>query len=115
MVNPLIIGGRASRSRPKPLAGGNLMQTLYVAPGASSVASGTLDDPISFTTALLPGSTQPGSTIYLRSGTYSGNFVGALSGKSGAKTTIRNYPGEDVVIDGSLTLNGNYLRLLGTS
>lgn len=73
-----------------------------------------MSDPATLNEILKPGAVPPGSTVYLREGTYSGNFTCALSGAAGKKTVIRSYPGETAIIDGSLTLTGNYIRIIGT-
>jgi hypothetical protein len=48
-----------------------------------------------------PNGILPGHTLYLRGGTYQGAFVSTLIG-----VTIKAYPGEQVIIDGSITVNG---------
>jgi hypothetical protein len=45
---------------------------------------------------------KPGDTLYLRGGIYREQVYCAIAGKPGAPITIRAYPGERVIIDGSL-------------
>ena len=45
----------------------------------------------------------PGSTIYLRGGTYAGKFSSALTGTVSSPITVRSYPGELARIDGYAT------------
>lgn len=58
---------------------------------------------MSLTAALALPTTPRGYTIYLRGGTYSGDFTSTLVGTA---STIRPYPGEHAIINGSLTING---------
>lgn len=113
MVNTACVGGGTGSCRPKPLTGGSA-KARYVSPTGNMVAEGTMSDPTTLTEILKPGAVQPGSIVYLREGTYGGNFTCAISGAAGKKTVIRPYPGETAIIDGSFTITGNYLRLIGT-
>ena len=45
---------------------------------------------------------RPGDTLYLRGGTYYEQVYLALTGRPDAPITIRSYPGEQAIIDGSL-------------
>lgn len=51
----------------------------------------------------------PGHTIWLRGGTYPGNYLAALVGSEPDYITVRAYPGETPVIDGSLNIQGGWL------
>jgi len=60
---------------------------------------------------------QPGDTVWLRRGTYSGTFTSALGGVAGNPVVVRTYPGERATIDGgtgganrveTLTVGGQY-------
>ncbi|MSQ96274.1 MAG: hypothetical protein EXR98_17215 [Gemmataceae bacterium] len=46
---------------------------------------------------------KPGDTLYLRGGVYRENVYCAIVGKKDAPITIRAYPGERVILDGSIT------------
>jgi hypothetical protein len=90
----------------------------YAAPGGSATGAGTIGDPWTLAVALAGGypsnTVQPGDTIWLRGGTYSGTFTSTLDGSAGNLITIRSYTGEWAVIDGGtntgtvLTLSGSY-------
>jgi hypothetical protein len=54
------------------------------------------------------GRIQPGDTVWLRAGTYKGNFKSSLSGNSSSPIVVRQYPGERATIDGTLAVNGRY-------
>lgn len=69
---------------------------------------GTINNAMDLQTALNWGFVDPGDTIYLRAGTYAGNFTCALVGTAENPITIRPYQSEHVIIDGSLTDNGEY-------
>ncbi|QDU26410.1 hypothetical protein ETAA8_14880 [Anatilimnocola aggregata] len=48
------------------------------------------------------GQLQPGETLYLRGGTYYEPLYLGLQGRADAPITIRSYPGEQAIVDGSL-------------
>ena len=80
----------------------------YVAPGGSSGGDGSAGAPWDLATALAhPAAVQPGDTIWLRGGTYSGSFTSALAGTMGAPIIVRQYPGERATIDGNLVIFGS--------
>ena len=91
---------------------------LYVSPsGSDSTGDGSIGNPWATPQPFINLSPGPGSTLYLRGGTYSpttsyaghaANSFGVLVGASGSPITIRNYPGETPVIDGGTT---NWLTL----
>jgi hypothetical protein len=77
---------------------------FYVAPEGSPTGDGTIDRPWDLQTALnQPSPVRPGSTIYLRGGTYVGKFVSDLTGSAVSPITVRSYPGEWAKIDGYVT------------
>ncbi len=87
---------------------------IYVAPNGSPSGKGTRERPVDLATALSGKSDliRPGNNVWLRGGTYTGSFTSNLNGTSSAPITIRQFPGEHAVIDGSnsknptLTING---------
>lgn len=83
-----------------------------VAPTAGFFASldgspegdGSAQAPWDLPTALdAPPGVAPGDTIWVRGGTYSGGFVVKLDGTAEAPITVRSYPGEWAVLDGTGT------------
>ncbi|MBU8919384.1 Ig-like domain-containing protein [Bacillus sp. FJAT-29953] len=94
---------------------------LYVSPNGTSLAKGTIDDPVDLETAIK--FVIPGETIYMREGTYTpASIINIKKEYSGSKDKIKTlmaYNGEKVVIDGQgklgsvLQLNGDYWRLFG--
>src|SRR5213078_3276221 len=46
------------------------------------------------------GKVQPGDTVWLRGGTYAGQFRSTLTGTAAAPIVVRQYPGERAIIDG---------------
>ena len=80
------------------------------APAGTPRGDGTRDRPWDLATALSGGRgrVQPGDTIWLRGGTYTGNFDGTLTGTSAAPIVVRQYPGERATIDGNLHVHGAY-------
>lgn len=73
----------------------------YAAPGGSG--DGGINTPMGLGSALANTSAiTSGHTLYLRGGTYTGDFTNSLVG-----VTICAYPGEQPIIDGGLTVNGS--------
>lgn len=65
--------------------------------------TGTITNPWSLQTALSqPVAVRPGDTIWLRGGTYTGNFTSYLTGTARAPIVVRQYPGERATLDGNV-------------
>lgn len=83
---------------------------FYVSPTATSSGDGSIGNPWQLQTALNgPSVVQPGNTIYLRGGTYAGQFISAINGTLAAPINFKVYPAsatpgdartEHVVFDG---------------
>jgi hypothetical protein len=84
----------------------------YVAPNGTNKNAGTMRLPWDLQTAM--ETAQPGETVWLRGGTYSGTFVCWVSGKQGQPIIFRQYPGEKVSIDGGQN-KGPALNVLGAN
>lgn len=63
---------------------------------------GTIADPMTLAEALQSPRIKPGHTLYLRGGTYKGDFVSTLVG-----VTVKPYQGERPIIDGTLIIRGS--------
>ncbi|MEK9156080.1 MAG: hypothetical protein AAB360_02125 [Patescibacteria group bacterium] len=88
----------------------------YVSPTGEQTNSGSIDSPWDLTYALggAGGSIQPGDTVWLRGGTYTGFFnTSVLEGTADAPIIIKQYHGEQATIDGHLQVGGEYLWLWG--
>jgi uncharacterized protein YjdB len=86
----------------------------YVSPEGSSAGTGAIDRPWDLQTALShPSSILAGDTIWLRGGTYRGEFRSRLTGTATAPIVVRQYPGERATIDGSLTTERGYTWFWG--
>jgi hypothetical protein len=85
---------------------------VFAAPGASG--SGTRTSPASLA-SVLSGSVrvEPGHTIWLRGGTYSGRFRSQLQGTSTGRITVRSFPGETAVLDSPVRNAGDVLIIEG--
>ncbi len=104
---------------PPPPTGSN----FYVSPSGLASGNGSIGSPWNLQTALnQPSAVQPGATIWLRGGTYTGLFTNNLNGTVGNPITIRNYNGERAIIDAGqgnsaskavLTLAGSYQTIWG--
>lgn len=76
---------------------------FYVAPNGSQSGNGTINSPWDLQTALnQPPTVLPGSTIYLRGGTYVGKYASRLISLPNAPIVVRSYPGEWAKLDGYL-------------
>ncbi len=88
----------------------------YVTPSGSSSGNGSTSQPWNLTTALAGagGRVQPGDTIWLRGGRYSGSFTSTLNGTASSPIVVRQYPGERATIDGALNaFSGSYVWFWG--
>jgi hypothetical protein len=73
---------------------------FYVSPDGRDTGDGSFENPWSLQTALdHPDEVQPGDTIWLRGGTYKGEFVSWLKGEKGNPIIVRQYPGERAILD----------------
>jgi hypothetical protein len=73
---------------------------------------GIIGDPWDLATALnaseIETTFKTGRTLYLRAGTYSGEFTHFLDGASGRSIVVRPYPAEAAKVDGSIICQGTY-------
>lgn len=75
---------------------------FYVSTTGNSTNTGAIGSPWDIATALTgaSGRVQPGDSIWLRAGTYTGFFQATnLNGTSNARVVVQNYPGERAIID----------------
>jgi len=76
---------------------------FYAATTGTPAANGSFANPWDLRTALAhPAAVQPGDTIWVRGGRYTGPFTSRLQGTSAAPITVRNYDGERVVLEASV-------------
>lgn len=74
-------------------------KSYFVTTSGSSSGDGSASRPWSLQHALShPSALRPGDTIWLRGGTYKGQFTAHLKGTSSGWITIRAYPGERVIL-----------------
>ncbi len=74
----------------------------HVAVGGLPSATGTIDDPWDLQTALNhPADVKAGDTIWLHEGIYIGKFYSRLQGADNNPITVRQYPGERVILANS--------------
>lgn len=73
----------------------------HVTTAGSASGDGSDNNPWDLQTALSqPSEVQPGDTIWVHGGTYSGNFLSQLAGTVTRPITVRNYNDERVIVDG---------------
>ena len=99
---------RGARNAPGPSA------SSYVAVNGSSQNDGSEARPWSLDFALsgADGAVRAGDTIWVRGGTYKGQFRSTVRGASGRPVVVRQYPGERVILDGSPTPSGRSVFLV---
>jgi hypothetical protein len=106
-----------STSDPAPSDGtdGGTHSGIFVSPSGSSSASGTESSPMSLSAALsgAGGKVSSGDTVWVRGGSYSGDFTTYLSGSSSAPVVVRAYPGERATINGTITAMGSNVWFWG--
>ena len=87
----------------------------FASPTGSSAGDGSLAHPWDLNTALAGGSgkVQAGDTVWMRGGTYTGDFRTALAGAQGRPIVFRQYPGERATIDGTLRADGPDIAFWG--
>jgi hypothetical protein len=91
---------------------------FYVSPTGSPFGDGSFTNPWDLATALNgPPAVTPGSTIWLRGGTYTetcyGGYWSSLTGTAAAPIVVRNYPGERGVVPTFLIVRGGYTWFWG--
>lgn len=80
--------------------------TYYVATNGNDSNPGTIESPLRSIMAGL-NKAMPGYKILVRSGIYNEKIIFPKSGKSGFNITLKAYPGENPIIDGTgLSVNG---------
>lgn len=86
---------------------------FYVSPNGSANGDGSINNPWDLQTALSqPAAVKPGDTIWIRGGTYHGDFSSNLTGTADKPIIVRPYQGEHVQIDtydGTNALNYFYV------
>jgi hypothetical protein len=114
------IGGKADTSHVSVTAPGGgdpppaARAGHYVSPTGSSGGTGSVDRPWDLASAIGGGKgVAPGDTIWVRGGTYRGEFTFKLDGSPSAQVVVRQYPGERATIDGNVIVFGSYTTLWG--
>src|SRR5712691_8908425 len=83
------------------ISAASLATDFYVSPTATGSGTGSFSNPWQLQTALnQPSGVNPGDTIWLRGGTYSGIYTGRLNGTASQPIVVRGYAGEWAKIDG---------------
>ncbi len=101
-------------------AGKSIAATYYVSPAGSDSKSGLTGSPFR-TIQKAANVVNPGDTVYVRGGTYNERVALTRSGSSRAYITVRNYPGETAILDGTglgngrmfLATNVSWLKIIG--
>src|SRR6267378_704044 len=112
---PFLVAGCGAERPIQPAPPPGTHAGYYVTPSGSAGGSGSATSPWDLATGLAGGGgkVQPGDTVWLRGGTYRGQFTDNLNGSSGNFIVVRQYPGERATIDGSLKVLGSYAIMQG--
>ena len=98
------------------LAGRDLLaREFFVSPAATARGDGSRSAPWTLAKALSqPAVVKPGDTIWLRGGTYVGEFRSRLKGTAQAPIVVRQYPGERATLDGNVnpSVLGDHVEVL---
>jgi len=78
----------------------NAVHTYYVSPGGSDNNAGTIDAPFRSIDIALE-KTLPGDTVWVRGGTYHEKVLFPRSGRLNKYISLKAYPGETPIIDGT--------------
>lgn len=106
---PMIEGDQVRRVPERPSVHGAV---LYAAPDGKPSNSGDMSSPLDLASALSRDRVKPGTTVYLRGGTYLGPFTSDLTGSSDAPITVRST--ENAVITTNVgRSNGGTLNVMG--
>ncbi|CAN5476402.1 hypothetical protein BH23BAC1_BH23BAC1_35070 [soil metagenome] len=93
----------------------------YIALNGRSSGDGSKGNPWDMVTGLSGNHGSPGDTIFVRGGTYRGQFVSELRGTSSRNIVLAQHPGEIAILDGNggasntatLSIEGNYATYYG--
>src|SRR5882762_11463571 len=112
---PFLVAGCGAERPIQPAPPPGTHAGYYVTPSGSAGGSGSATSPWDLATGLAGGGgrVQPGDTIWLRGGTYRGQFINYLNGTAASLIVVRQYPGERATVDGNLVLAGSYVAVWG--
>jgi parallel beta-helix repeat protein len=101
VVSSVVLATAIARTPvPDPIQGLAPGASVFAAPSGQSDGDGSRDRPLDLATALSgTGPVRPGTTLWLRGGTYAGVFRSDLAGTAAAPIVVRPYPDELAVID----------------
>jgi uncharacterized protein YjdB len=86
----------------------------YVAPNGSSGGNGSISSPWDLASVLSGNKgVSAGDTVWVRGGTYRGQFVNYMNGNTSQQIVVRQYPRERATIDGTLLVMGSYVSFWG--
>ena len=87
----------------------------YAAPNGASSNDGSYARPWDLRTALAGGNgrVQPGDTIWMRGGTYTGTYRSMVTGAAGRPVVVRGYPGERAIIDANTSASSPSVFYVG--
>lgn len=88
---------------PTTVAASEPVRDVEVAVDGRPDGDGSAERPVDLRTALLnrSGLVQPGATVWVRGGTYTGTLTSELVGTEAAPITVRPVSGEHVILDGN--------------
>lgn len=98
-VGPIIPGPTFTPTQPEPTTPSEAARSFFVAPDGDEENDGSRKNPWPLQYALShPDTVQPGDTIWLIGGTYTGPFEANLEGETNRPITVRALPGERAIL-----------------
>lgn len=86
----------------------------YVAANGSSGGNGSISSPWDLASVLSGNKgVTAGDTVWVRGGTYRGQFINYMNGNSSQQIVVRQYPRERATIDGTILVMGSYVSFWG--
>lgn len=101
-----VVGCSKTKTDPQTVIPNDNTHAYYVSINGSDANAGTINAPFKNINTVL-SKVVPGDTVIVRGGTYYEQLNFSKSGTSGKSITVKAYPGEKPVIDGSnITVTG---------
>ena len=107
-------GVAATSVSPRPWETAIRQHVYFAAPSGRYGNTGSAAQPLDLASALSArGPVRPGDVLWLRAGTYRGNFTSKLAGTAEAMIVVAEFPGERAILDGGAEPSKPVLRVDG--
>ncbi len=90
-------------------------RVYFASPTGRHGSQGSAKEPLDLASAFASdGPLRPGDLLWLRGGTYRGNFRSELAGTADAFIVVAQFPGERAILDGAVASDQSVLRVEGS-